>query len=159
MQHKKKIKVNFVNNLFWLAPKISSYFRGRRFGYIPYKTLEELITKNDFLKFDFMFSFNRLGEKNYDFFNALYRLRKFQFRLGKDMVYKISKEGFVDDNSVNESLIIRWDLNSLKTIQNGYIPFYSEEWYIQNFIKDKVSEETKEKIIITWDKKEFKEIN
>lgn len=154
----KKIKINFVNNVFWLAPSFSSYFKGFRFGYAPYRTLEDLVKKNNLLNLDCYFSFNRLGEKNYDFFNSLYRLREFKFRLGKDTVYKINKEGQVDDNSINDFLIIRWDKKTLKFIMNGYIPFYSQNWYIQNYVNGKNLEEENKKIIITWNKKEFQEL-
>lgn len=159
MSSNKKIKVNFINDLFWLAPSISNYFKGSRFGYIPYKTLEDLVKNNNLLNLNCYFSFNRLGEKNYDFFNSLYRLKEFKFRLGKDTVYKINKEGLVDDLSVDDSLIIRWDNKALKFIKNGYIPFYGKDWYIKNFVDIKKPEEENKQKIITWDKKEFKEIN
>lgn len=158
MSNIKKIKVNYANNIFWLAPKFSSYFRTFSFGYQPYRTLEDLVDKNNLLNFDCYFSFNRLGEKNYDFFNSLYRLRKFKFRLGKDTVYKINKEGQVDDTSINDSLIIRWDKKTLKYIMNGYIPFFSQDWYIKNYIDGKNLEVENKKIIITWSKKEFIEL-
>ena len=158
MIYKKKIKVNFINNLFWLAPKISTYFIGRQFGYIPYKTLKDLIVKNDLLESDFIFSLNGLGEKNYVFFNTLFQLRKFEFRLSKEVIYKIIKYGYVDDNSIHKLLVIRWDSNSLKFIKKGYIPFYSKDWYIKKFIDNK-NLEKHEKIIINWNEKEFNVIN
>lgn len=152
---KNKIKVNYLNNLFWLAPSISTYFRGRQFGYMPFKTLEDLINKNGLSKFEILFSFNALGDKNFDFFNALNRLRDLKFRIGTSEVYKINKEGFVDDNTIHEHLIVRWDNNSLKSIRKGNIPFYSKEWFIEKFVSNKQDLSEDNKVIIKWYKKEF----
>lgn len=63
MSDNKKIKINFVNNLFWVAPSISTYFRGRNFGYVPFKTLEEFINKSELKDRNLYFSFNALNEK------------------------------------------------------------------------------------------------
>lgn len=41
---------------------------------------------------------------------------------------------------------------------NGYIPFFSQDWYIKNYIDGKNLEVENKKIIITWSKKEFIEL-
>lgn len=115
----KKIKINYVSNLFWLAPSISSYFRGRNYGYAPFKTLEDLVKAKKLLDENVYFSFNGLQEKNYEFFNSLNRMKKLEFRLNKENIYKIEHNKYADDTSIHERLIVRWDQKSVNWIKKG----------------------------------------
>lgn len=148
----KKIKINYVSNLFWLAPSISSYFRGRNYGYAPFKTLEDLVKAKKLLDENVYFSFNGLQEKNYEFFNSLNRMKKLEFRLNKENIYKIEHNKYADDTSIHERLIVRWDQKSVNWIKKGYIPFYNVDYYIQNFIDSNDYEKT---TIIKWNKNTF----
>lgn len=161
----KKIKINYINNLFWLAPSISSYFRGRNYGYSPFKTLEDLVKAKDLNNINTFISFNALGEKNFDFFNMINRIKNLNFRINKEILYKIDHDGYVNDNSIDENLIVVWNKKSINWIKKGYLPFYNSEWYIETFVKkitdqgiDNNIQSDNKKISIIWNKNSF-EIN
>lgn len=147
----RKIKINFVNNLFWLAPSFSSYFKGRNFGYTPFKTLEDLINKTEIKNSNLYFSFNSLKEINYDFYNKIQKIKDLNFRLNKENLYKIEKNGFIDDDSIDDRIVVRWDLKSLKWIQKGYLPFFEKDYIIENFKDSNLEKKT----FIRWSKNEF----
>lgn len=151
----KKIKINYINNLFWLAPSISSYFRGRSYGYAPFKSLEDLVKAKNLTNENVYFSFNGLLEKNFDFFNSLNRIKKLEFRLNKENLYKIEHNQFVDDTSISEHLIIRWDQKAVNWVKKGFIPFYSLDWYLINFVKGNSENPENKKTIIKWNKNDF----
>lgn len=151
MSLRKKAKVNFVNNLFWLSPQISSYIRGQRFGYQPYKNLVSLVKQARLEHLDLLFSFNRLGEACYNFFNDLWRIKELAFRLNDENVKRIARSEVVIDTSLHARLRVQWDEASLKSVRNGNIPFYGYEWYELNFVPT----DPHKGAIIAWRKKAF----
>lgn len=93
-------------------------------------------------------------KKNFDFYNQLQRIKGLSFRLNKKNLYKIDKNNFIDDDSIDQNLLVRWDYKSLKYIKKGYIPFFDKDYFIKNF-KNENLEKPK---ILTWHKNEFIEI-
>ncbi|WP_027119333.1 MPN499 family protein [[Mycoplasma] testudinis] len=146
-----KVKVNYVNNLFWIAPGILSYVHGRTFGYLPSKTLKELVHNNDLLEKNAYFSFNSLKEKNCDWMNQLNQMKELSFRWNTETFTKIERDGFCLDESIHELVKIKWDKKALNWIYRGYIPFANKNWYAKNF----VTENDTKPVVIRWDKKEF----
>lgn len=144
----KKIKVNFANNLFWKQPSLITYFRGYAFGYIPYHSLKELVVQNKLLTCNCYFSFNRLQEKNYPFFNQLFALKKLTFRLSSQILNQINKQGFVYEQ-LNESLRWLWDHKTLNWIHKGFIPFVDLSFLIDHFSNQK------QLLTLTWHKNQF----
>ncbi|MCF0218127.1 MAG: hypothetical protein HUJ42_03760 [Malacoplasma sp.] len=149
MKNTFKFKVNYVNDLFWLAPNFSSYFHMFSYGYKPFKSLFDLVKINNLTDTNGYFSFNALNAKNYDFFNTLYNIKKLSFRINKEVLYKIENQGFVEDYCCDQNLCIIWDKKSLKWIQKGYLPFYNKEYLINQFCKNE------QVVKITWEKKKF----
>lgn len=146
-----KAKVNYANGLFWLAPQLSSYFRGQKYGYSPFKNLVSLVKQAGLERLDLRFSFNRLDEACYGFFNDLWRIKGLAFRLNDENLKKIAAQGCVEDATIHPRLIVRWDEKSLKSVRKGNIPFYSPEWFRVGHVP---TDKTKT-AVVSWIKKDF----
>ncbi|MDK2819762.1 MAG: hypothetical protein KFW07_02905 [Mycoplasmataceae bacterium] len=116
----KKIKINYIDNKYWLVPSIFTLSR-KGWVSIPFRSLEELILKNNLDFEEAILSFN--GDPDFNHFNNLMKIRDINFSLSP----RIMKDKDFIELELKD-LIIIFDEKSVIAIRGGNIPYYSSSY-------------------------------
>ncbi|TDV24194.1 hypothetical protein BCF59_0144 [Mycoplasmopsis mustelae] len=148
MKNVKNVKVNQMDNGFWLVPSFLKIFspKSRNVALKHSFTLVDLIEKNDLQDLNIIFSFN--GDTKFQHFNNLLKYRNYDFQLQLNQLSKLGEHDFFDWEVV-ENLIIRFNFKTIKTLYSGYTFFFTPKYFEYYYQKNKRNEE---KLIVQWTK-------
>lgn len=138
----KKIKINYIDNKYWLVPSIFTLSR-KGWVSIPFKSLEELISKNNLDFEETILSFN--GDPHFKHFNKLMKLRNINFNLSPSIM---KDKDFIELEL--EDLKIIFDTKSVTSIRAGNIPYYSFSYLNKLSLKYQDDLSKNEKPVFYW---------
>ncbi len=143
-----KIKINKLNKIFWYYPSILTPSR-TSWVLTPFRNIIDLIRHYNLETTNCCISINRPGAV--EMFQFTQKYRHFNFLLIKSDVMKIENNQIVEDK-INDDLVIIWNKKSIKKVKSGLVPYCTQEYLIDKFVKPYLSDRP---IKITWKGKDF----
>ncbi|UUM19545.1 MULTISPECIES: MPN499 family protein [unclassified Mycoplasma] len=146
MRHVRRVKINNMDNGFWLVPSIQQVFtpKSRNFAIKHAWTLFDLIEKNGFEDEDIIFSFN--GDPQFQIFNSLLQYRGYDFELPLNKIKQMNDNQYIDWEVIS-NLTIRFNFKTIKTIYSGYIFFFRIKHFEYLYTKHKQKDD---KVVLEW---------
>lgn len=151
--HFKKIKVNHMNDGYWLVPSIYKIFTPKISTYTTKfcKTFEELVQYNNFLNRNIVLNLN--GDKNFYHFNKIMKMLNFNFEILNNKIEKMNVNEILVFQPL-ENLNIIFDFKAIKLIYSGLIPIFNLDYY-QKLYQDYKNKTQQEKIEIVFRRFDF----
>ncbi|UUD36571.1 hypothetical protein NPA08_01935 [Mycoplasmopsis citelli] len=148
MKDVRKVRVNNMDNGFWMVPTIYRILtpKSRNYAIKHAWTLIDLIEKNDFQDDNILFSFN--GDNKFQLFNLLLKYRGYDFQLSFHKVEQMHESDYIDWEII-PNLLIRFNYKTIKTLYAGYVFFFTKK-YFEYLYESNKHHAHEGKVILEW---------